>query len=139
MLKDQPREFTYEFVWFDGEEAVGRTGCKGVGLAPTAAATTCRPRKKANALTSIKAMILVDMIGDREPARSTANRTPRTWLKDVIWGAAKKLGHGAIFIDAGDRRSKTTTCRSSTAGVPSVDIIDLDYPAVAQRRRAATT
>ena len=22
MLKDRPREFTYEFVWFDGEEAV---------------------------------------------------------------------------------------------------------------------
>ena len=27
------------------------------------------------------------------------------------------------------RRSKTTTKSSSTAGIPSVDIIDLDYPA----------
>ena len=54
--------------------------------------------KKANALTSIKAMILVDMIGDKNLTlrRESASTT---WLKDVIWGTAKKLGHGAIFMD----------------------------------------
>ena len=29
VLKDQPREFTYEFVWFDGEEAVHEPSAAG--------------------------------------------------------------------------------------------------------------
>ena len=71
-------------------------------------------------------MILIDMIGDRDlQIQRDSNSTP--WLNDIVWAAAKRVGHGGTFIDAGTR-SKTITCRSS-AGIPSVDIIDLDYPA----------
>ena len=73
-------------------------------------------------------MILVDMIGDRNLTLRREQRIRRTWLKDVIWGAAKT---------ARPRQRRSWTRRPSIeddhleflkAGVPSVDIIDLDYP-----------
>jgi Zn-dependent M28 family amino/carboxypeptidase len=80
--------------------------------------------KKANALAGIKAMILVDMIGNRTlQIKRENNSTP--WLKDLIWAAAKRVGHGGVFID-----QETTIDDDHTpflaAGVPSVDIIDFD-------------
>ena len=57
-----------------------------------AAGTTCSAAKKAN-IRTLRAMILVDMIGERDAVfQREANST--AWLKDIIWGAAKALGHG---------------------------------------------
>ena len=124
VLKDQPREYTYEFVWFDGEEAVV-SWVKGVD-STYGSRFYVQAAKKANALTSIKAMILVDMIGDKNLTirRESASTT---WLKDVIWGTAKKLGHGAIFMDE-ETVIEDDHLEFLAAGVPSVDLIDLDYP-----------
>jgi len=124
VLKDQPREYTYEFVWFDGEEAVVNW-VKGVD-STYGSRYYVQAAKKANALTSIKAMILVDMIGDKNLTlrRESASTT---WLKDVIWGTAKKLGHGAIFMDE-ETVIEDDHLEFLAAGVPSVDLIDLDYP-----------
>ena len=49
------------------------------------------------------------------------------WLTDIVWGVAKKLGHRA-FMD------EETTVEDDhipfvKAGVPALDIIDLDYAA----------
>ncbi len=61
---------------------------------PTAAATTSRPPRKAGTLASIKAFILLDMIGDRNlNMRRESASTP--WLTDIIWATAKRLGHQA--------------------------------------------
>jgi glutaminyl-peptide cyclotransferase len=130
VLKDQPRELTYEFVWFDGEEAVGEWGTplpNGEFDRTYGSRYYVKQAQKANAVSSIKAMILVDMIGDRNltikrEASSTA------WLKDIIWGAAKRLGHGGIFIDT-EEAIEDDHMEFLAAGVPSVDLIDLDYPA----------
>ena len=124
VLKDQPREYTYEFVWFDGEEAVV-SWVKGVD-STYGSRYYVQAGKKANALASIKAMILVDMIGDKNLTlrRESASTT---WLKDVIWGTAKKLGHGAIFMDE-ETVIEDDHLEFLSAGVPSVDLIDLDYP-----------
>jgi glutaminyl-peptide cyclotransferase len=122
-LKDQPREFTYEFVWFDGEEAVvdwdiDTDSTYGSRYYVQAA-------QKAKALASVKAMILVDMVGHRE-LRIERDSHSAPWLTDLIWAAAKRLGHGDIFLDV------TTTIEDDhlhfvRAGVPSVDIIDLNH------------
>jgi Zn-dependent M28 family amino/carboxypeptidase len=122
-LKDRPREFTYEFVWFDGEEAMvewdlDRDSTYGSRYYVQAA-------REAKALTSIKAMILVDMIGHRD-LRIERDSYSAPWLTDIIWGAAKRLGHGGIFLDA------MTTVEDDhvhfvRAGIPSVDIIDLNH------------
>jgi hypothetical protein len=50
------------------------------------------------------------------------------WLTDIIWAAARRVGHGGVFVD------EVTTIEDDhlpflAAGIPSVDIIDLDYPA----------
>jgi hypothetical protein len=130
VLKDQPREFTYEFVWFDGEEAVVDW------YAPLPDGTTdntygskfyVQAAKKANALASIKAMILVDMIADRDLKIRREERSTG-WLKDAIWGAAKRIGHGGVFLDE-ETQIDDDHLPFLNAGVPAVDIIDLEYPA----------
>jgi len=82
--------------------------------------------KKAGTLKSIAALILVDMIGDRDlHILKEENSTP--WLTQLVWGTAGKLGRREF-------ESRTTPIEDDhleflAAGVPSVDIIDLDYPA----------
>ena len=119
--KDLP--FTVELLFLDGEEAV---------IEWTATDSTYGSRhyvaaaQKSGTLKSIRAFILLDMIGDRSlTIRRESNSTG--WLTDIVWGVAKKLGHRA-FMD------EETTVEEDhipfvKAGVPSLDIIDLDYPA----------
>jgi Zn-dependent M28 family amino/carboxypeptidase len=130
VLKDQPREFTYEFVWFDGEEAVVDWYTKlpdGTTDNTYGSKYYVQAAQKAKTLASIKAMILVDMIGDKDLAIRRESRST-TWLKDIIWAAAKKVGHGKIFLDE-ETDIDDDHVPFLKAGVPSVDIIDLDYPA----------
>jgi len=130
VLKDQPREFTYEFVWFDGEEAVVDWYHK---LPDGSTDNTYRSKhyvkagKQANSLTSIKAMILIDMIGDRD-LKIRREQLSTKWLKDAIWGAAKRVGHGNVFLDE-ETEVQDDHIPFLNAGVPSVDVIDLDYTA----------
>ena len=124
-LKDQPREFSYEFVWFDGEEAVV-SWVPGVDSTYGSRYYVQAAKRAPTAINTIKAMILIDMIGDRNlTLRREQNSTP--WLKDAIWGAAKKLGHGSVFMDE-ETPIEDDHLEFLKAGVPSVDIIDLDYP-----------
>jgi glutaminyl-peptide cyclotransferase len=66
------------------------------------------------------------MIGDRDlKSRRDANSTP--WLVDSLWAAAAKLGHSGTFSN------ELTTIEDDhvpflRAGVPAVDIIDLENP-----------
>lgn len=114
--------FTIELLFLDGEEAVvewqGTDNTYGSRYYVEAA-------RKSGSLKSLRALILLDMIGDRNlTIRRESNST--RWLTDIVWGAAKKLGHRA-FMD------EETTVEDDhipfvKAGVPSLDIIDLDYP-----------
>ncbi len=118
--KDLP--FTYELLFLDGEEAVvewqGTDNTYGSRYYVQAA-------QKSGSLKSIRALILLDMIGDRSlTIRREMNST--RWLTDIVWATAKKLGHKQ-FMD------EETTVEDDhipflKAGVPSLDIIDLDYP-----------
>lgn len=115
--------FTIELLFLDGEEAVlewtGTDNTYGSRHYVEAA-------RKSGTLKSIRAFILLDMIGDRSlTIRRESNST--RWLTDIVWGTAKTLGHGA-FMD------EETTVEDDhipfvRAGVPSLDIIDLDYTA----------
>lgn len=123
-LKDRPRPFTIELLFLDGEEAV-------VEWSPTDSTYGSRhyvqAARTANTLAGIKAFVLLDMIGDKDlNIRREANSTP--WLTDIIWAAARRLGHQRHFLP------EVTPIEDDhlpflQAGVPSVDIIDLDYPA----------
>ena len=67
-----------------------------------AAAITSRPRDATASLATLKAMVLVDMIGDRDlVVRRDANSTP--WLTDLVWGAAERLELDNYFVPESTR------------------------------------
>ena len=108
-------EFTYELVWLDGEEAFCRNwdecGKPGSPDNTYGSRYFVQAAKKANAVASIKAMVLLDMIGDRDlQIRRESNSTP--WLTEIIWRAAKGLPTTASSATP-RHPSKTTTWRSS--------------------------
>ena len=139
-LKDRPREFTYELVWFDGEEAVC-TNWDDCGESRLDAWTPAKPGNPDNTygsrhyvvtamktgIKSLRAMILVDMIGERG-ALFQREMNSTDWLKDIIWGTAKELGHGKTFADT-EYAIDDDHVPFLRASVPSVDIIDLEYSA----------
>jgi hypothetical protein len=124
VLKTRQNEFTIELLFLDGEEAVVEWSDRDKTYGSRHYVQAAR---QGGTISSLKALILLDMIGDRNLAiRRDSNSTP--WLNDIVWAAAKKLGHGATFVD-----EETTIDDDHVpfmqAGVPSIDIIDLDYTA----------
>jgi Zn-dependent M28 family amino/carboxypeptidase len=83
--------------------------------------------QQSGTLQGLRALVLLDMIGDRNLiVRRDANSTP--WLVDIVWNTAARLGHRSVFSN------ELTSIDDDhvpflRAGVPAVDIIDLDYPA----------
>jgi glutaminyl-peptide cyclotransferase len=131
-LKDRPREFTYEFVWFDGEEATceGWDDCSRPGAPDNLYGSRyyVEAARKAGTLGSVRAMILVDMIGARNLKVLRETQYSAGWLIDIVWAAAKKLGYGTTFLDI-PYPVDDDHLPFVQAGVPSLDIIDLrDYP-----------
>jgi len=124
VLKARRNSMTIDIVFLDGEEAVvdwrGNDHTYGSRHYVDVA-------QRDGSLKSLKAMILVDMIGDRDLGmRRDSNSTK--WLTDIIWGQAAKMKLDNYFLPA------MTTVEDDhlpflAAGVPSVDIIDLDYDA----------
>jgi len=124
VLKDSQPEFTLELLFLDGEEAVnwdwaGADNTYGSRHYVTAGQAD-------GSLKTLQALVLLDMIGDSDlRIRRESMSTP--WLVDVVWSTARRIGHGQTFS------SELTTVDDDhvpflRAGVPSVDIIDLDNP-----------
>jgi Zn-dependent M28 family amino/carboxypeptidase len=120
-LKGRTNAHPIELLFLDGEEATG--DWRGTDHTYGSRYYVSAARKD-NTLKDIHAMILVDMIGDRDlVVKRESNSTP--WLTNAIWAAAKRIKQPA-FSD------ETTTIEDDhleflEAGVPSVDLIDLEY------------
>lgn len=123
-LKGRKNPLTIELLFLDGEEAVlewqGNDNTYGsryyVGQA-----------KKTGTLASLKALILIDMVGDRDlKLRRDLNST--RWLTDIIWQTAQDKQLGQYFSPEATQ-VEDDHLPFMMAGVPSVDLIDLDYPA----------
>ncbi len=81
--------------------------------------------RRAGTLGSLRALVLLDMVGDRSlNLRRDTNSTP--WLTDLVWAAARRIGHGASFLDE-PLAVEDDHIPFLRAGVPAVDLIDLDY------------
>jgi Zn-dependent M28 family amino/carboxypeptidase len=124
-LKARRNANTIELIFFDGEEATlkdwgGTDHTYGSQYYVDNA-------KKTGTLAGLKAMILVDMIGERSPRFLKEARSTR-WLTDEVWAAAQKLGYGSVFVNDATP-IEDDHVPFLVAGVPSTDIIDLDYPA----------
>jgi len=113
---------TYWLVFFDGEEALVQWSATDslYGSRHLAEKLTA-----AGELSRIQAMILVDMIGDKNlDIRRDQFSTP--WLTDLIFKTAHRLGYQKYFLDS------TTGIQDDhlpfvNAGVAAADVIDLDY------------
>ena len=122
-LKGRANPLPIELLFLDGEEAVVRWERQDHTYGSR---YYVEQLKKAGAVQDVKAFILVDMIGDTDLGiRREQNST--AWLTDAIWSAAKKLERPE-FLDE-PTPIEDDHLEFLAAGIPSVDIIDLDYSA----------
>lgn len=110
------------FVFFDGEEAViewsqtdSRYGSRHLA----------EWWEKDGTLRQIRALILLDMIGDKDLAIQRDGYSTRS-LVDIIWQTARELGYGQHFTsDVGFIDDDHVPFLQK--GVPAVDVIDFNY------------
>jgi Zn-dependent M28 family amino/carboxypeptidase len=131
VLKARKNALTVELLFLDGEEALCRDwdecGKPGAPDNTYGSRHYVAEAKRRGTLAGIKANILVDMIAGRDlRVKRDLNSTP--WLTDLVWAAAKRRNLEMYFVAA------TTAVEDDhlpfiQAGVPSVDIIDLEYDA----------
>ena len=122
-LKGRANPLPIELLFLDGEEAVvewrGQDHTYG-------SRQYVQEAQRARTTKDIRAFILIDMIGDRDLGiRREQNSTP--WLTDAIWSTARRLKR-AEFLEE-ETPIEDDHLEFLQAGIPSVDIIDLDYPA----------
>jgi len=123
VLKARRNPLTIELLFLDGEEAVD----EWQGLDHTYGSRHyVAEARRSNTLASLKAFILVDMIADRD-LRIRRDLNSTRWLTDLVWDAARRVNQSSAFV------SESTEIEDDhlpfvQAGVPSVDIIDLEYP-----------
>ena len=122
-IKPRTLPAAVELLFLDGEEAVvdwqGDDHTYGSRYYVDA-------ERRAGTLRTIGALVLVDMIGDRDlRILREANSTP--WLTDIVWQSAARLGRREFVLEA--TPIEDDHLEFLAAGVPAVDIIDLDYAA----------
>ena len=118
-----PGKYAVWIAFFDGEEAVNvewKDPDNRYGSRQMAAQFAT-----SGDLAKIKAFILVDLVGGKNPHFLRDGESTK-WLKDFVWDVAGKLGYGDIFgkemTNFGGDDHYSFTARK----VPSVDIMDLD-------------
>ena len=121
-LKGRQNALPVELLFLDGEEAV----VDWTGSDHTYGSRYyAQQAQKTGTAKDIRAFILVDMIGDRDlNIRREQNSTP--WLTDAIWSTAKKLNRPEFVDDPWP--IEDDHLEFLEVGIPSVDLIDLDYP-----------
>ena len=124
-LAQRKNAYTIELLFFDGEEA---TLLDWTGTDHTYGSRHyVEAARKAGTLAGLKALILLDMVGDRD-LRIQRESNSTDWLNDLIWSAAAGLGYQRYFVDEEFSIGGDDHFEFLAAGVPAVDIIDFDYP-----------
>jgi hypothetical protein len=124
VLKPKAGHLTVELLFLDGEEAVvaweGSDHTYGSRHYVDVA-------RRSGSLATLKALVLVDMVGDRNlQIKREENST--VWLTDIIWSAAERVKLGHVFVPL-STPIEDDHLEFLQAGIPSVDIIDFDFPA----------
>lgn len=135
----QKLKMTYQFIFFDGEEAfcLDWDECQNPNPAdpktPLPDHTYGSRRHVAqlienNELKRVRALILLDMMGYKN-LRLGRDDMSTTWLVDTVWQTAKQLGYGNVFVDAREGVGEDDHAACLHAGVDAMDIIQLStYP-----------
>jgi glutaminyl-peptide cyclotransferase len=122
VLKARKNALTVEVLFLDGEEAVVEWRGNDHTYGSRHYVETA---KRNGSLASLKAMVLVDMIGDRD-LRIKRDLNSTGWLTNIIWDTARQQKLAAYF-PAESTQVEDDHLPFMQAGVPSVDIIDLEY------------
>jgi Zn-dependent M28 family amino/carboxypeptidase len=125
-LKGRVNAMPIELLFLDGEEAVVDWHLPNAQDHTYGSRYYVEQLKKTATVKDVRAFILVDMIGDRDLGiLREQNSTP--WLTDIVWSAAQRLKRPEFL--AGSTPIEDDHLEFLAAGIPSVDIIDLDYSA----------
>ena len=129
---DHKRKNTYWLVFFDGEEAF--CGSWDECSKPDAPDNTYGSRyyvsqlQKQNELERVRAMVLLDLMGYKNLELGRDSLSTK-WLQDIIWNTGRELGHKKIFVDREEGVGGDDHEPFIQAGVPAVDLIQLNgYP-----------
>ena len=96
VLKGRKNPQTLELLFLDGEEAVSETQWQGTDHT-YGSRHYVEVAKRDGTIASLKANVLVDMIGDRElRIKRDTNSTP--WLVDIVWNTARRLNYDMYFV-----------------------------------------
>jgi glutaminyl-peptide cyclotransferase len=109
-------------VFFDGEEAIQSWSQSDSTYGSRHLAARWG---KDGTLSRIKAFILADMIGDKDLDIQRESRST-DWLVAVVRKAAKKFSYDRYFFQT-EEQVDDDHMAFVNRGVPSIDVIDLDY------------
>jgi glutaminyl-peptide cyclotransferase len=121
-LKGLDNQLTIWLVFFDGEEAFARWS-ETDGL--YGSKHMVKLLKESGEIENVKAMLLLDMVGDSH--LSIESETYSTaWLRKIVWTSAKRLGYPEQFTDnlVGIQDDHIPFVEQ---GIPALDIIDFHY------------
>jgi len=122
-LRGKKRDgYSVWLVWTDGEEAVQKWSDTD---SLYGARHLAEKWEKDGTLKKIKALMVMDMIGDAD-LNIDRNATGAPWLLDLIYAAAERLGYQSHFY-ARQSSIEDDHLPFVKRGVPSADVIDLDY------------
>jgi glutaminyl-peptide cyclotransferase len=122
LVQALPHKNEIDLVWFDGEEAIsewsdtdGTYGSRHLADKWASDGTLAR----------LKALINVDMIGDRD-LRVLDDSYSTDWLRRMVWNVAARLGLSSHFSDT-PGAILDDHIPFLRAGAPALDLIDFDY------------
>lgn len=129
VLKARRNALTIELLFLDGEEAFclnwNECGRPGGPDNTYGSRHYVMAGKQGRTLAGITAHILVDMVADRHlRLKRDLNSTP--WLTDIVWAAARARKLDVYFVPEATE-IEDDHIPFMQAGVPSVDVIDLEY------------
>lgn len=128
----QRPHFTYRFVFFDGEEAFCRDwdecGKPGAPDNTYGSRHYVERLKESGELKRLRALVLLDMMG-YEKLEMGRDDMSTPWMAETVWQAARELGYTKQFADRAEGVGGDDHEWFLKAGVPSLDIIQLNtYP-----------
>ena len=123
VISNHNTKFTYRFVFFDGEESIGKNMNERDGL--YGSKEHVRRLKVENLIPRVHAMILLDMIGDKNPViNRDLNSSPE--LYSLFAACCQRLGYKNLSTGS-ESYMFDDHVPFLRAGIPSIDIIDFDY------------
>ena len=123
VMSTRKTKFTYRFVFFDGEESIGINMSERDGLYGSKAHV--RRLEAENLIPKVHAMILLDMIGDKNPViNRDLNSSPE--LFSLFAACCQRLGYNSL-CSGSETYMFDDHVPFLRAKIPSLDLIDFDY------------